>query len=175
MSTTVQRTKDHLVGFKADGERVFVSLDLRPHVSSGQRTVTHQPIGDYIEFSASGLLVPKGYRDAEGAGQCLDALLEVTEAKAPFTLDDIKSLHALWKEWHLNGMNAGCVHQAKVVWEDSTYGKRVDLKGTTEANDCPANYRYGSAWLVKPLPDDVKTEIERLRDLLVQCPEYKGR
>lgn len=167
------RTEDRLVGRTADGERVYVGVRLE-RSDRPQETVDHVEVAEYDEFAASGLVVERYRRDATRAGQILDALLDVTRPQAPLAVADVRSLHAIWSEWHLNGTTAGCSHQTVIVYEESSHGPRIDLDGTTAANDCPVGYRYGSAWLLRPLPADVKAEIERIAALLVDCPTYEG-
>lgn len=89
----------------------------------------------------------------------------------------VERLWEIWDEWHLNGMNAGCVHQRKIAKRlGKTPGKifatRYDLdhpervrasydsmfgKQVTEARVRCAicEHDYGSSWLYEPLPEDV--------------------
>lgn len=81
-------------------------------------------------------------------GQCFDN---------PGVLDTIKNgklcekdkaiyleIFRLWKNYHLNEMNAGCEHQKE---------------GTPVGEVCPiCGYRYGSAWLYREIPEkDLET------------------
>ena len=85
-------------------------------------------------------------------GQCFDN---------PDVLDTIKNgklcekdkaiyleIFRLWKNYHLNDMNAGCEHQKK---------------GTPVGEVCPVcGYRYGSAWLYREIPEKDLEAIKRL-------------
>lgn len=131
-----------------------------------RETVHHGSAAEPIEFAAMGLLW-KG-SSQESGGQNLYELLRIIAARRPeppFTIDDLASLHRIWKRWHLNAMKAACVHMVGdvVVYEDNGYGgQRISTKLTV----CPeTGYRYGTKWLVEPLPDDVLAEVMRLIDL----------
>lgn len=85
-------------------------------------------------------------------GQCLDC---------PEVLDIVKNgelcekdraiyleIFRLWKNYHLNGMNAGCEHQKK---------------GTPGGEVCPiCGYRYGSALLYREIPEKDLEAIKHL-------------
>lgn len=71
-----------------------------------------------------------------------------------------RRLVELADRWHLNTLRAGCAHQAPTV-------KRLLASGTPhrdlldEVPPCPeTGYRYGHAWLVEPLPDEILVELE---------------
>lgn len=158
------------VGETAEGNRVTVEIALRP-LTHDRMTVTHElarAIDGLTELSITGNVYERYRNDIRRwrtepyrGGQCVEALLEVVTPAKPWTLEEIRDLHDTWRRWHLNGMRAGCVHQTKIVYEDSRYGRRVDLARTTAANDCPAGYRYGHAWLYEPLPDEVIEKVQR--------------
>lgn len=70
--------------------------------------------------------------------------------------DVLRRMGEIADRWHLNGMVAGCAHQ-DVVWEDHEYGRRPSLDLTPA---CPVTgYKYGHAWLVEILPDEIVAEI----------------
>lgn len=67
------------------------------------QTTDHRMIEEYDELSVTGT-----YRDRYGKsmGQCIE------EVAAAFPEDTTaQRIAALWREWHLNGMTAGCDHQ----------------------------------------------------------------
>lgn len=67
-------------------------------------------------------------------------------------------LQQMAERWHLNGLNAGCVHQT-VVWEDAPY-RRPSL---TLTEPCPVTgYKYGHAWLTDPLTPEARAYFEGL-------------
>jgi hypothetical protein len=67
-------------------------------------------------------------------GQLDPSELTVTKYADGMTPAMLSGLINLHKRYHLNYMQAGCIHQ--------------NGAGT----ECPAGYRYGSAWLVEELP-----------------------
>lgn len=134
-----------------------VSIDRTP---GEWQTTTHDTVTDPLCLHIVGEAYEKGERrgNPSRAGQCVDALDEITKPAAGWTLDEVREVRALWDRWHLNTMKAGCAHQT-VVWEDEPY-RRPSLELT---QPCPeTGYRYGHAWLTEPLPDDV---IERVKHL----------
>jgi hypothetical protein len=158
------KAEDIFVGRTAEGTRVYLDMSLERVAKEGKTSVTHEPVTDeFFRFSASGHTVLKGRRDDnwDGGGQMLDTLLEVADPANGWTLQELKEIHRLWKNWHLNDMQAGCQHVPDPLWEDSPYGKRPDLKNTPS---CPeTGYRWGSAWLVRLIP---ATVIVRMQELI---------
>lgn len=151
----------HRLGKTDDG---YIVVDIRlesKRVPEPKQTIEHEPVvGDLLEFAVSGERYRKGDRrgNPSSAGQMIDEIVDVTKPAAGWTLDEIAELRALWERWHLNLMRAGCAHQT-VVWEDKPY-RRPSL---TLTQPCPRTlYRYGTAWLAEPLPDDVVARIRHL-------------
>jgi hypothetical protein len=154
----------HRLGTTADGGYVVVEIRLEPTQNSQNfKTVDHGPVPeDALRLAITGEHYRKGDRrgDPSSAGQCADALDEVTTPAPGWTLEEIAELKALWDEWHLSDMQAGCSHVPTPLWETTQGYRRPDLKNTPA---CPeTGYRYGSAWLVKVLTPEVLATIERL-------------
>lgn len=163
--------RDVLIGRTDNGDRVYAEAQLTERI--GGETVTHEEAGEYLEFTMTGLVVAKYVRREYPyhIGQCLDALLDITEPAPGFTPSTIVDMHDTWKRWHLNGMNAGCAHQ-KVRWEDSDYGRRPSL---TKTLPCPiTGYRYGTAWLSEPLPEHIVTTVNEFIETGVWTPRKEG-
>lgn len=85
-------------------------------------------------------------------GQCLDdpEVLDLIQNGKLCEKDKAIYLEIfrLWKNYHLNGMNAGCEHQKK---------------GTLGGAVCPiCGYRYGSAWLYREIPEKDLEAIKHL-------------
>lgn len=58
----------------------------------------------------------------------------------------------VWKNWHLNDMNAECEHQKLLGWK---YKDHHNPK-TYEGEECPiCGYRIGHSWLKKEIPQYV--------------------
>ncbi len=68
----------------------------------------------------------------------------------------------IWKEWHLNDMQAGCVHQR---FEQRIMGTEYQSYPANFAAICPeCGYHYGTKWLSKEVPESV-------REFLASLPE----
>ena len=135
------------------------------HYEGGRDQATLKPLtqlGGYWTFSASGEI------GNHTGGQCLDEI--ATISRDPF----IDLVTQTWRRWHLNDMQAGTLRQTKLV-QDS--GLRAaadydqvcallaehDLLIDKETN--PQHpYKYGSAWLVKTIPNG---ELNKIRALFV--------
>lgn len=138
---------EFLVGKTAEGDRVYVNMRF-DNLDQG------------VRFSASGCIVAKGERDAYAFGQCLDTLPEVVKPTKGMTRADILMIHEIWKQYHLNDMNAGCEHM----------GEGWDVGMT-----CPVcGYGYGKEWKYRPIPDYIMKEIARLQGILGGLPKYIG-
>lgn len=160
-----RRVEYAFIGRTADGLRIFVSYGL--DFSNGTRDVMsteHETIPMPPTLSISGGTVDRRH-DFEHGGQIIDDLRTAKpDPQSSWTQADIDSLVAIWERWHLNTMRAGCAHQPKssIVYENKPY-RRVDLENTPR---CPVTgYKWGSAWLAEPIPDDVLVEFHRLMDL----------
>jgi hypothetical protein len=128
---------------------VFVSFGFY-HRENG-RTVRHDPIGEYLALTVSATVwstrTQRG--DCHTAGQCVDELLGV-EPDGALREYEIRHLVKVWREWHLNDMRAGCVHQ------DPPPGMSMTER-LKSVPPCPeTGYRYGHAWLVEPLPAETE-------------------
>lgn len=77
-------------------------------------------------------------------GQGIEALDNMVSYAPGWNRAKVQRLKEIWKEWHLNDMNAGCIHQ-----DD-------DHLVCTET-DPP--YKLGSAWLARELPDEIIAEV----------------
>lgn len=73
----------------------------------------------------------------------------------------VEQLRAVWDEWHLNDMRAGCVHQRAAKWDPQT----------SVGKPCPeCGYRYGWAWLFEEVPADVLEFLRGLPDASEDLP-----
>lgn len=155
-------TNTYRIGRDAYGNAVFATLTLAERLGSFT-TTTHEPAERVTRLSVMGG-VRDGYRsDYSACGQIVDDVAAVQDFAPGWTAQDVASLVAIWRRWHLNDMRAGCVHVPEPVREDSPYGRRPDLTNTPA---CPeTGYRYGHAWLVEEPPADVLAEFRRLMAL----------
>lgn len=99
----------------------------------------------------------------------------------------VQVIVSVWRKYHLNDMQAGCVHQRLLGWEkmpidprkpSSSYGLHFEgqrqpswnLLGWVDASEhpqgllskpCPiCGYKYGTAWKKKDIPEEIIQEIE---------------
>lgn len=126
-------------------------------------TVNHEKVTEPYEFACTTSVWRPDGKDIVAGGATTEPLLEAAEHATSwcpgFNAATALELAALGNIWHLNAMQAACAHQ-EVVWEDSKYGRRPSLDDTPR---CPqTGYKYGSAWLVKPLPADFMDTLNRL-------------
>lgn len=155
-----ETTREIFAGKTADGDRVYVTVRLGT-ASEAAEAVTHEAVTEVTRLSMTAEVFEPRKRDAYMAGQCIEALAEITKPASGLTPEAIEDMRAVWDRWHLNDMRAGCAHQ-KVVWETGPYGNRPSLDLTPR---CPeTGYRYGHAWLYEPLPSDVLQRVSAFID-----------
>jgi hypothetical protein len=102
-------------------------------------------------------------------GQCDASIRELVEQHGSGHRDkgEILKLLDIWDRWHLNTMRAGTPRQQEIL---RPWLKRNPNKDYTEQCDylfshgllVDDGYKYGTAWLYDPLPDDVITFISGL-------------
>lgn len=122
-----------------------------------------------------------------GAGAS-DAIAMVTDFAPGWDASKAARLIELSK-WHLNAMSPACAHQIAEGWDKrpidpqqptNRYGKFFDgqrlpswnMLAWVSRSEHPegllshpcdtCGYKYGTAWLVKPLPDEVVAEVKAL-------------
>lgn len=167
MTTTTTTDLGHrmFLGWTPDKTRVYVNVQLS--VQNGNfQTTDHQQAETVERLSFTGEVYRgrAGHSDRQmvGAGQITGAARAVLAGRlAPgVSAGDVTTLLKAWKAWHLNDMRAACAHVKPVG--DST----DDNLDRTPA--CPhSGYRYGSAWLVDPLPEGL---VESLRAICERMP-----
>ncbi len=113
-----------------------------------------------------------GEIDNHTYGQCDDSIRELVEQHGSGHRDkgEILKLLDIWDRWHLNTMRAGTSRQQEIIrpWLKQT--RESGYKDYTEQCDylfshgllIDDGYKYGTAWLYEPLPDDVITFISGL-------------
>lgn len=149
-----------LIGRTDDGEKVYAEARIETSNTGTWQTVEHKTVTDPVTLAFSGVVIRKGGRfdrdaDWNGAGQILDSVKRIVTPLQGWSAEDVAKLAENWDRWHLNTMQAGCVHQPpeSLVYEDSPYGRRVNFEHTPR---CPVTgYKYGSAWLTEAVPEDV--------------------
>jgi hypothetical protein len=117
-----------------------------------RETVDHQVITEYDTLSLSGYAQKTVRSDYAYCGQIQDEIAEhlVHPVINPWKVSQILRV---WQAWHLNDMNAACVHQSDIGHEPDF--EEWKKKQAIETAKCPQGYVYGSKWLVKPLPSEI--------------------
>lgn len=131
-------------------DHIFVDIALRPR--AGVTTINHESVDEFLSLGIMGTVWRTRHRtneDCESAGQIVDHIDPATIVPADgLRLGDIERLCEIWRRWHLNDMRANCAHQAH-VWPLP--------KDLATIPVCPeTGYKYGTAWLVEPLPAEVE-------------------
>jgi len=105
------------------------------------------------------------------AGQCIDEILEFVPTK------QVRRIHELWKEYHLNDMQSGTKKQEEEVdkWREENNNHEwaykeicAHLKSIGLYED--RGYKYGTKWLYMPIPSEVLEEIKQLINPPVSNP-----
>lgn len=139
------------------GSRVLVEATIK--LKAGERkTTTHKTVPVYQTLSISG-----DYNG--GCGQIIDTLKKLDTVAIP--KKDLIDLIDIWEHWHLNDMKAGCEHQDTVNYNDP----EREFLLWAEHRKCPHGYKYGTAWLVEELPQEV---IDRLTEIFTTQPQAKS-
>lgn len=122
----------------------------------------------YTELSICGNIWNARHTDIVCGGQCIDEIAKYIHSPK------VQAIQAMWKKYHLNGMNAGTVEQEAAVKKHfAEIGRRYDYTEACEylksiglyeveytGKSCGRMYdhemyRYGHAWLVRDLPEFV--------------------
>lgn len=140
------------LGTTAARERVLMSGEIRKSQGTWQ-TVDHSEIIDPWCLSLTSAIFTGRKnisRNHVASGATLEHLGEIVTAAPGYNLAEVRELHAIGTEWHLNTVYPGCVHME--VPEGTNVGELLDM-GIT----CPeSGYRWGHAWLTRPLPDGIR-------------------
>lgn len=103
------------------------------------------------------------------SGQCQDSIKSANKEQ--------KRLVEIWNTWHLNNMNAGTERQEKALEQckSTEYNKIIKfLKKKRLYTD--KGYTYGSSWLKRELPDNLRDELKGLcRAIQIQETERKQK
>lgn len=142
------------VGVKNTGKKMYIDLTIRQEAETRTaQTTTLKPITAYKTLSMCGT-----------GGQNREETADINSYKELFiTAADLNTIIQIWDKWHLNDMNAGTEKQTAFIkeWEkDHKYDYTAVCEALKEAGIYEDNgYKYGHAWLVKLLPEEVITEV----------------
>ena len=115
----------------------------------------------YEVFSMSGNIWNNRKTDIICGGQCCEDFIEFFPNNKP-----LKRLIEIWNEWHLNDLNAGTRKQKEALKNfKGDYIKQCEFLESKNLLIDNA-YIYGTAWLLNPLPIEIKNEIIELTELL---------
>lgn len=151
------KTVFHIQGTRIEIEAEFKALD--------RATVTtidlEEIAGAFNRLSISGTM------SAGISGQCVDSIRELAEEHdaAP-----VIAICDQWERWHLNDMKAGTRRQSEflaTVPQVSEYTEKSEALHRAGLNPDAGtakgkSYKYGSAWLFEPLPDDLEGKLTAL-------------
>lgn len=151
-------TQNTLLGYTRDGEAVRISVSLRATTQPQTHWETGAPIAaGALEVSFQGTV------GSEMRGQIREALNDISKPARRFPRAKIDRIEELWADYHLNAMQSACAHQKNsdgyAAWIANT--GRMDLD-TVPACDTCGGYRFGSAWLHKPVPAKIVDELRSL-------------
>lgn len=141
---------------------LIVTITLRVGDSAGDlsgrgfKTIEHEP----VKPGALGVSFTHEENERAQNGRWMDVgggagagdVESVTEFADGWDAPRAQRLKELASRWHLNTLKAGCAHMT--LPQDQSYDARKDI--TCEAG---TGYKYGSAWLVEPLPAEVLSEL----------------
>jgi hypothetical protein len=119
---------------------------------------------------------------AGSCGQIIDELKRIRPGyyHKGWTAVKVRGLRRIWRAWHLNHMFPGCEHQDK--WDtDKTLllpSGETKTAGWVTPDEhpegiltkaCPVcGYKYGSAWLKRPVPQETLDWLRELPDTKVK-------
>ena len=133
-------------------------------IVNGERVYTGETTPRYIEFSACGTVWNTRHTDCYMGGQCIDDMGRYI--KSP----KFRKIAKWWKQYHLNGMNAGTPEQTAAIKAWEAAGNRYDytaacemLKsrdlysipfwGRTTGKEWSGElYCYGHGWIINDIP-----------------------
>lgn len=112
---------------------------------SAYETVDHEQVIRPLEFSITTTL------GRDFAGASVEPLTEITRYAGGYDKASAAELVKL-SEWHMNSMSPACSHQKRYAGLDSA--------------PCPVTgYRWGTAWLIRSLPEGFLDRTKALFDL----------
>jgi hypothetical protein len=141
--------QDHPIGrvsAEYAGFRALLVVTVRIEDSPGPRvTVNHEVIPGVTRVSISGGIWNRPRTDFTACGQIRGELDNLVSYAPGWNHGKVRALQDIWAAWHLNDMSAACAHQIA-------------------GEECPDGYKWGSAWLVREVPDDVIQALTSLFD-----------
>lgn len=143
----------------------LVELSIELKSSDNQFKIDYQTLelvsSDSLCLSICGYVWNSKKDDTETCGQCLDKIAKYL--KDP----NFKKIYNIWKEYHLNDMQAGTKKQTDAIslWlnEGNKYNYDLVCEYLKSINLYIDNgYKYGTNWLYKSIPIDTINYIQSL-------------
>jgi hypothetical protein len=128
--------------------------------SSPKRTIDLENIHEFNRLSIVGDIYRGGRM--ESCGQVYDAVRALFKDNV-----SIQMICDIWQRWHLNDLKAGTREQNavidKVFSDEHRYNYDEACEVLKEKNlYVDRGYKYGSEWLVEPLPQDIINKVREL-------------
>lgn len=152
-----------LVGKIPSKDKVFIEVKMveKEKKDHAQRTVDLKPAPQkYTTLSCIG-------EGKDYWGQCQQHIRkDLPNIELAISKEQLLRILEVWEEWHLNDMEAGTKQQEEIVVNHYGKGKR----GYTYKDACDVlereglykdrDYKYGSAWLLRILPEEIIEEVK---------------
>ncbi len=143
---------------RMDEGKINLKLTIN-HVRGPAESIGHRRLSWYHELTISGDIYYKNGCGICECGQCSETIHRGIDDLKPtkgvmMSREDLITVLFVWDRWHLNSMNAGCKHQSATLGL-SNYIEEYNELAAIETAKCPNGYKYGSKWLVEPLPQAV--------------------
>jgi hypothetical protein len=147
------------VGVKNNLKKMYVELTINQETDNRTaQTINLETIVAYKSLSICG-----------NGGQNIEEIADINGYKELYiSKSDLNTIIDIWKKWNLNDMNAGTEKQKAFIneWKKTNrydFSKACDA--LTEANIYIDNgYKYGSAWLIEILPNEIITKVISIFD-----------
>lgn len=158
---------------KCGGEPTFT-------IENGEKIPTGKCTPEYFELSICGCVWNSRKTNIVCAGQCLEEINKHLSKMSVRNIQLFKKLLSLWRQYHLNGMNAGTPVQEAFLAGLKAMGWKYDYADACEmlkaANLYEVHYtgisvghrmenepyKYGHGWIVQELPESVVQEVMEL-------------
>lgn len=172
MKAVKEVTRTLKLGKTSLGKEVFgrpiyrAELELRLSYHEEERlSIDLEPVSAFWELAVTGLVSHNARPDDDGisaCGQIVDDVVRLYPERI-----DLARIAAIWERWHLNDLKAGTREQTAALnsfwrgeeknpldWYDRSVAYLAEAKLLEDRG-----YRFGSQWLVEPLPEAVLREI----------------
>ncbi len=156
---------------RMDEGKINLTLEIR-NVRGPAESIGHRRLSWYHELSITGDIYYKNGRGVSECGQCSETIYRGLDELKPtkgvmMSRADLETILYVWDRWHLNSMHAGCKHQADHV-PNGPDMMSFKEHAAIETAKCPNGYKYGSKWLVEPLPRAVFDRITSIFNKYVE-------